>query len=334
MEKNATGTDVNQVKMTSLSNIHGQPQVVDTLQLYLRAHFGIRSTAGNPDLSFGPVIFVGPSGTGKTIVAKALHAELGNLRLIETNGVTINKMKELYSTFLNADENTTIIIDEIQGANSKAQYILLTAISERNLYVPAGISISHRHTIPLANFTLILATTHEYMLQEALRNRMRIYCRFNYYTVEDLTEIVRQRADALQWKYECDDILAIIAERAKGIPRLALNMNLQTCMYVAKSHDRDVITLEDVHEAFHHLQIDELGLDQMDRSYLGVLAECGRSSLNVLSSKLSLPSLTIQKVVEPYLLKEGFITKNQSSTRVITEKGKKHIENTLLSSVL
>jgi len=145
--------------------------------------------------------------------------------------------------------------------------------------------------------------------------------------VEDLTEIVRQRVDALQWKYECDDILTTIAQRAKGIQRLALNMNLQTCMYVAKSHDRDVITLEDVREAFHHLQIDELGLDQMDRSYLEVLAECGRSSLNVLSSKLSLPSLTIQKVVEPYLLKEGFITKNQSSTRLITEKGGEHIES-------
>ncbi len=90
-----------------------------------------------------------------------------------------------------------------------------------------------------------------------------------------------------------------------------------------------MITLEDVHEAFCHLQIDELGLEHLDRSYLKILLESGRSSLGVLSSKLSLPTFTIQRVVEPYLLKECFITKDKS-VRVITEKGKSHIENTSL----
>jgi Holliday junction DNA helicase RuvB len=178
---------------------------------------------------------------------------------------------------------------------------------------------------------MILATTHEYLLKDALRNRMRLYCRFDYYSVEDLVEIVSQRADALNWQYE-DEVLRIIAQRAKRTPRLALHRNLQMCWHVAKSHDRDVIILEDVREAFCHLQIDELGLDQLDRSYLEVLLESGRSSLGVLSSKLSLPALTIQRVVEPYLLKESFITKAKSSVRIITEKGRKHIENTSLPS--
>ena len=156
---------------------------------------------------------------------------------------------------------------------------------------------------------------------------MRIYCRFNYYSVEDLAEIVRQRADALEWRYESDEVLQMVAQRAKGVPRLALNKNLQACWYVAKSYDHDVITLKDVHKAFGLLQIDGLGLDQLDRSYLEVLLKCGRSSLGVLSSKLALPALTIQRVVEPYLLKENFIIKDNSSTRTITEKGKTHIEN-------
>ena len=155
---------------------------------------------------------------------------------------------------------------------------------------------------------------------------MRIYCRLNYYSLDDLIAIVRQRANALKWPYESDEVLRIIAQRAKGIPRLALNINLQTCLHVAKSHDRDVITLEDVREAFCHLQIDELGLDSLDRTYLGILLETGSAPLGVLSSKLSLPALTLQRVLEPYLIKEGFVTKGKSSFRLLTEKGRRHIE--------
>jgi Holliday junction DNA helicase RuvB len=94
-----------------------------------------------------------------------------------------------------------------------------------------------------------------------------------------------------------------------------------------RSHDRDVITREDANEAFRHLQIDRLGLDKLDRSYLRILAESGPTALGELSSKLSLPARTIQTVVEPYLLKEGFITKGKSSLRTVTEMGKRHIES-------
>jgi len=325
MEKNIAGIDINQIRITSLSHIQGQPQVINNLELNFRAYFNIRSTLEDSHLAFGPVILCGPSGTGKTMVAKAIHAELGNGKLIETNGVTVNNKLELFSILIHADADTTIFIDEAQGMNSKTQHILLTALSENNLYVPASVSATYSRTIPLACFTLILATTHEYRLQDALRNRMRVYCRFDYYSVKDLVEIVRQRADALKWQYE-EQVPQAVAQRAKGIPRLVLNINLQTCWYVAKSRGHNVITLADAYEAFAHLQIDDAGLDKLDRSYLGILLECGKSSLGVLSSKLSLPSLTIQRVVEPYLLKEGFIVK-ENCVRKITKKGRNHIEN-------
>jgi len=325
MEKNV-GVDVNQVKITSLSHIQGQPQVVNKLNVHISAHFNNRSESKNADSSFGPVAFYGPSGTGKTMIAKAIHAELGNLNLIETNGVTMNTKAELYTILLNADDNTTIFIDEANGMDFKTQLVLLTALSERTLRVPAG--TSNYHTIPLANFTMILATTHEYMLLGALRNRMRIDCRFKDYLLDDLIGIVRQRIEALNWQCESDEIMRTVAQRAKGNPRQALHKNLQMCWHVAKSHDHDMIMLDDVNEAFHHLQIDELGLEYLDRAYLKVLYDCGPSALGILSSRLSLPTLTIQRVIEPYLFKEGFVIKGKSSVREITEKGREHIENT------
>ena len=327
MSDSRTGTDINQVRPTSLSHIRDQPRVVEQLQLHLTAHFHMGWTAQSPP-EFGPVILCGPPGTGKTLVAQALHAELGNLKFLRTNGVTLNKKSELYSILLHADDRTTVFVDEAQGLKSQAQYVLLTALSEKIVQVPGLASARNPYAIPLAPFTMILATTHEYLLQEALRDRMRIQCRFDYYLVEDLVEIVRQRAVALGWPYESEAVLQMVAQRAKATPRQALHRNLQTCWEVAVSHDRNVITLADAQEAFHHLQVDELGLDGMDRRYLAVLAQGGPASSGGPSAKLGLPPLTIQRVVEPYLIRQDLVTKGKSSLRILTDQGRRHLETT------
>ncbi len=320
----AIGTDVNQFEITSLSKIRGQKKVTDLLKVNLDAYFQSRTT-GCPG-SFGPVLLCGYSGTGKSLIAKALHSELANLDLIETNGEMLSNSGELISLLLSATENTTLFIDETQGMNARSQHILLTALSEKVIYVPKRGSHKSKRVIPLENFTLILATTHEYYLQDALKNRMRIYARFEHYCLEDLVEIIRQRTLALKWDIESEQVLTEIAKRSKKTPRIALNRNLQQCWNVCSAQGRSVITMNDVVEAFRLLQIDELGLDELERNYLRILQH-GPTALNVISSKLALPTQTIKTVLEPYLLQENLIQKNKCSHREITSLGKNHIEN-------
>jgi holliday junction DNA helicase RuvB len=199
----------------------------------------------------------------------------------------------------------------------------LTAISERKLYLPRNHSSKVPRTIPLAPFVLILATTHEFQLQIALRNRMRIYCRFDYYSIDNLVEILRQRIRSLGWAYESEDVLHFLGSRSKKTPRLSLNY-LQMAFNVASSNSRTIITKDDVIEAFRLLQVDGMGLDPVEQFYLQELAKQGSAKLNFLSSKIGLPHRTLSEVIEPYLLRAELITK-EGVDRVITEKGMKHI---------
>ena len=312
-----------------LSNIKGQKHVTNYLEVEVCAYRSCRKRKG----SFGPVMLSGPPGVGKTMVAKEIHGELKNKRLIEVNGEALNSKKELYSTLIDMQNSGSLLIDECHALNRRAQHILLTTISEKKLYVPSNISSVPACIIDLPDFAIIFATTDEYQIQAPLRNRMRIYCRFDYYLVEDLVEIVRQKTDELKALYESEQVLHIIAQRSKRTPRLALDKNLSTCLSVSKSDGHKMITLDDVHKAFGYLQIDELGLDRLDRSYLELLYDSGPTTVGVLSSRLSMPSLTIQRVIEPYLLRERFIDKAKASVRVITQKGTEHIETTSFKPV-
>lgn len=327
MKTNAVSEDIAQVKLPTLSHIRGQPQVTSALELHLCGYFATQSLNKTRATAAGPFLLAGPSGMGKTMVAKVIHTELGNRTLIETNGQVLNSKQELFLTLIRADANTTIFIDEAQAMGHRAQHILLTALSESVLRVPARAGALYTHPVQLASLTMILATTHEYLLQDALRNRMRVCCRFDYYSVADLVEIVRQYAEALKWGYQCDAVLEAIAQRAKGTPRLALHRNLRTCWYAAVNRGSTTITLIDTETAFRCLQIDALGLDQLDRSYLEVLFKHGPTAAGVLAARLLLPTQTLQRVVEPHLLRTELITKDRSSRRAITEQGRCHIES-------
>ena len=318
------GTDVNQTEITSLNHIKGQPHLVELLRTSLDAYFQNRAIK-QEKTTFGPVLLVGPSGTGKTAIAKAVHCELANAKFVETNGEMLNSSAELTYILLTADHDTTILVDEAQALNNKNQHILLTAISEHVIFAPAKGS-SRKQAIPLADFTLLFASTHEFQLQDALRNRARLICRTDYYDHETLADILAQRAFALGWEIESKDVLLEIGKRSKATPRIALQRNLQMAWNIACSNNRTIITMADVKKAFHLLQIDELGLDTIERNYLKELSKHKTMKLNVICSKLGLPAQTISSVIEPYLLRQELIHKD-GSNRIITEKGKEHIKN-------
>lgn len=318
------GTDVNQTTITSLNHIKGQPHIVELLRTSLDAYFQNRAKKEDKTC-FGPVLLVGPSGTGKTAIAKAIHCELANLKFIETNGEMLNSSSELTHILLTADNNTTILCDEAQALNKKNQHILLTAISERVIFANKRGS-SRKQAIPLSDFTLLFASTHEFQLQDALRNRARLICRTDYYNTDTLADILGHRAYALGWEIESKDVLVEIAKRSKSTPRIAIQRNLQMAWNIACSNNRTIITMDDVRKAFHLLQIDELGLDQIERNYLKELSKHKSMKLNVVASKMGLPVRTISNVIESYLLRTELIYKD-GSNRIITDKGKTHIEN-------
>jgi holliday junction DNA helicase RuvB len=323
MEAKPIGTDINQVQITSLSKIRGQNKVTDLLRVNIDSHFQSRSQ-GKPS-TFGPVLLCGPSGTGKSMIAKAIHAELGNTQLVETNGEMLSNAYELISLLVSATENTSIFVDEAQGMSQRSMHIWLSALSERVVYIPQLGSNRKRRVIPLENFCTLMATTHEYCLQDALRNRFRIYCRFEYYSLEDLIGILRQRCQALGWEVESDDVLLEIAKRSKKTPRIALNRNLQMGWSVCSSQGRSVITMNDMMEAFRLLNIDDLGLDEQERNYLKILRENGPTALNLISSKLALPTQTIRAVLEPYMILEGLVAKEKNSHRILTQMAEDHL---------
>jgi Holliday junction DNA helicase RuvB len=147
----------------------------------------------------------------------------------------------------------------------------------------------------------------------------------DYYSIEELTEIVKQRAEMLGWKYESIGVLREIASRSKQVPRLAINRNLQMAQNVSMSKGNEVISMQDTIQAMKLLQVDHLGLDQLERNYLKELSKQSKMKLNVLASKLGLPRNTISSVIEPYLMRTELIIKD-GSDRVITDKGKAHIE--------
>ncbi len=304
--------DMNDAAPTSLAHVVGQRKVVDQLQVALDAAF-------EDGKRLDDCLLVGPAGLGKTQIAAVLAQELA-VQCHEALGQSIASTADLNVLLLGAKDKDIVFIDECHQLGKIFQTSLYLAVDKRKVCILGGRSVE---SIPLANFTLVLGTTDEFSLLAPLRDRMKLVLRFQFYSVEELTQIVRHRARAIAWEVE-DLVPPFIAQRSRGTPRLALRL-LQACRRVCRAQGEQGVTLDHLRKACALEGLDDQGLGPTDQAYLKALAE-GATRLNVVASLLGLPSRTVAEVTEPFLLRAGLIVKDDQGRRQLTALGHEHLQ--------
>jgi Holliday junction DNA helicase RuvB len=310
--------DMNDVAPTILKHLVGQRGVVDQVAVALEA-------ANADGKKMDHALLVGPPGMGKTALARVVASEMGT-QLHEVLGQSLAAPSDLNALLLGAKDKDIIHVDEAHELDREYQTALYLALDQRKVLLQ-GRTKSGPQSIPLADFTLLLSTTDEYGLLQPLRDRMKLTLRFEFYKPEDLASVVRLRSRALGWDVD-DDVLPLIARRARGTPRLALRL-LQSCRRVCRAEAETAITHRHLLRACDLEGIDEIGLGPTEQQYLTSLAE-GTTRLNVVASLLGLPARTVSQVVEPFLLRLGFVVKDDQGRRELTVKGREHLSQSAI----
>ena len=301
-----TGADAEtefSLRPRTLAEYIGQDKAKENLSIYIEA-------AKMRDENLDHVLLYGPPGLGKTTLSTIIANEM-NVNIRVTSGPAIEKQGDLAALLTNLSENDILFIDEIHRLNRSVEEVLYPAMEDFALDIIIGKGPSARSIrIDLPKFTLVGATTRAGQLTAPLRDRFGVILRLELYTVEQLTEIVTRSAGILG--IECEQEGAVeIARRSRGTPRIA-NRLLKRVRDFAQVLGDGVITREIADEALRRQEIDQLGLDAIDRRMLTTIIRTyggGPVGLETLAAAIGEESVTLEDVYEPYLMQIGFLSR-------------------------
>ncbi|OGK36713.1 Holliday junction DNA helicase RuvB [Candidatus Roizmanbacteria bacterium RIFCSPHIGHO2_12_FULL_41_11] len=316
----------NSLRPQTLADYVGQENVVKTLRLFINA-VNKRGTASEH------ILFYGPPGIGKTTLSFIIANELkGEIKI--TSGAAITKTGDLAAILTNLKDNDVLFIDEIHRLPKPVEEILYPVMEEFALDIIIGKGPAARTVrLPVPKITIVGATTKLALLSAPLRDRFGLLLRLDYYNEKEMFQIIKRSADLLNLPITQKAIQEIVL-RSRKTPRIG-NRILKRARDVFEVNKHTQIDEQVLRNLFQLLELDEMGLTDLDVQYLRLIAEKFNNipvGVSTIASSLAEDRQTIEEFIEPYLLQIGFIKKTPRG-RIITESAAKHLKINLKSNL-